>query len=151
MAFEDSRDEIEQVYSKMIDGLSPELQKNRYYQYFYNLLETGNNYCTFSSSQLVKTIDEEWIKAIEEAMPSLQQVIISPRKFIEEDRQIVNIAMARNISPESIQHLLAHSNMIDQVNEDGTVIPNRILNIYKEESYNTYENRFISTDRKSVV
>lgn len=145
MAFEDSRDEIEQVYSKMIDGLSPELQKNRYYQYFYNLLETGNNYCTFSSSQLVKTIDEEWIKAIEEAMPSLQQVILSPRKFIEEDRQIVNIAMARNISPESIQHLLAHSNMIDQVNEDGTVIPNRILNIYKEESYNTYENRFIST------
>ncbi|MDD2971686.1 MAG: DUF2357 domain-containing protein [Lachnospiraceae bacterium] len=129
----------------MIDNLSPELQKERYYQYFYNLLETGNNYCTFSSSRLVKNIDEEWVNALEEAIPHLQHVVMNPRKFIEEDRQVVNIAMARNISPESIQHLLAHSNMIDKVNEDGTVIPNRILNIYKEESFNTYENRFIST------
>lgn len=35
--------------------------------------------------------------------------------------------------------------MIDKVNADGTVVPNRILNVYKEESQNTYENRFIST------
>lgn len=35
--------------------------------------------------------------------------------------------------------------MIDKVNEDGTVIPNHLLNVYKEESLNTYENRFICT------
>ena len=145
MSFEDNKDTIENVYEEMIDNLSPELSENKYYQYFYNLLETGNNYCKFFSSKLVKNIDEEWVKAIEEALPALQTVVLNPRKFIEEDREVVNIAMARNISPESIQHLLQHSNMIDQVNEDGTVIPNRILNVFKEESYNTYENRFICT------
>ena len=145
MSFEDNKDTIENVYDEMIDNLSPELSENKYYQYFYNLLETGNNYCKFFSSKLVKNIDEEWVKAIEEALPALQTVVLNPRKFIEEDREVVNIAMARNISPESIQHLLQHSNMIDQVNEDGTVIPNRILNVFKEESYNTYENRFICT------
>jgi len=145
MSFEDNRDDIESVYGKLIDNLSPELAQDPYYRYFYNILETGNNYCKFFSSRLVKNIDEEWVAAIEEAMTSLQHVVLNPRKFIEEEREIVNIAMARQISPESIQHLLQHSNMIDKVNEDGTVIPNRILNVYKEESLNTYENRFICT------
>lgn len=145
MAFEDNKDTIETVYEQMINNLSPELQDNMQYKYFYNLLETGSNYCNFFSSHLVKSIDEEWVAAIEEAIPSLQAVVKNPRKFIEEEREVVNIAMARKISPESIQHLMQHSNMIDKINDDGTVIPNRILNVFKEESLNTYENRFVST------
>lgn len=145
MSFEDNKEKVETVYEKMIGNLPKELLEDSYYQYFYNLLETGNNYCSFINSRLVKSIDEEWVKAIEEALPALQTVVMNPRKFIEEEREVVNIAMARNISPESIQHLLQHSNMIDQLNDDGTVIPNRILNVFKEESYNTYENRFICT------
>ena len=145
MAFEDNKDTIETVYEQMINNLSPELQDNMQYKYFYNLLETGSNYCNFFSSHLVKSIDEEWVAAIEEAIPSLQTVVKNPRKFIEEEREVVNIAMARKISPESIQHLMQHSNMIDKINDDGTVIPNRILNVFKEESLNTYENRFVGT------
>jgi len=145
MSFEDNKDNVENVYDKMINNLSPELKEDEYYKYFYNILETGNNYCKFSNSRLIKNIDEEWVVAIEEALPSIQRVVLNPRKFIEEEREVVNIAMARQISPESIQHLLQHSNMIDKVNADGTVVPNRILNVYKEESLNTYENRFICT------
>lgn len=142
---EEQKDNMESVYEKLVKNLSPDLAQDRFYQYFMNLLETGSNYCNYYSSRMVKNIDEEWIRAIEEALPSLQHVVLNPRKFIEEDRQIVNVAMARNITPETIQHLLQHSNMIDKVNEDGTVVPNRLLNVYKEESYNTYENRFIAT------
>ena len=145
MASEENKDNIESVYDKLVGNLSGELPADRFYQYFYNLLETATSYCSYYSSRLVKNVDEEWVSAIEEALPDLQYVTLNPRKFIEEDRQIVNVAMARNITPESIQHLLSHSNMIDKVNEDGTVVPNRILNVYKEESFNTYENRFIAT------
>lgn len=145
MSFGNDRENIENVYEKMIGNVSDELAEDKYYQYFYNLLETGNNYCSFYNTKLVKDIDEEWVNAIEEAIPSLQRVVMNPRKFIEEEREVVNIAMARNISPESIQHLLQHSNMIDKINDDGTVIPNRILNVFKEESLNTYENRFVCT------
>ena len=145
MSFGNDRDNIENVYEKMIGNMPEELTQDKYYQYFYNLLETGNNYCSFFNTKLVKEIDEEWVNAIEEAMPSLQRVVTNPRKFIEEEREVVNIAMARNFSPESIQHLLQHSNMIDKINDDGTVIPNRILNVFKEESLNTYENRFVCT------
>lgn len=121
------------------------LDEDKFYQYFYNLLETGSSYCSFSNAKLVKSIDEEWVEAIEEAIPSLHHVITNPRKFIEEDREVVNVAMARNITTESIRHLIQHSNLIDEYREDGTVIPNRILNVYKEESINIYENRFICT------
>lgn len=145
MAFEDNRDAVESVYEKMIGSMPKELSEDKYYQYFYNLLETGVSYCKFYSSGLVKNIDEEWVNALEEAMPSLQRVVLNPRKFIEEEREVVNAAMARNTTPEAIRHLMQHSNLIDKVNPDGTVVPNRILNVFKEESLNTYENRFVYT------
>ncbi len=145
MSFENNRHAIERVYEKMIGNLSPELNDDKFYQYFYNVLETGQSYCNFYNTRLIKSIDEEWVAAIEEALPSLQKVVLNPRKFIEEERDIVNIAMARNTTPESIQHLMQHSNMIDKINDDGTVVPNHILSVFKEESLNTYENRFICT------
>jgi hypothetical protein len=121
------------------------MKDDKYYRYFYNLVDTGRNYADFSYVRLVKFVDEKWVNEIVEALPSLIKVVQNPRKYIEEDREIVNIAMARNISAESVRHLLAHSNYIDEYREDGTVIPNKILNVYKEESLNTYENRFICT------
>lgn len=145
MVYDEFSDDVKNTYAKMTDHRE-RYEDDKFYQYFYNLLETGANYADFSFVRLVKTVDERWVEAIEEALPSLQYVVLNPRKFIEEEREVVNIAIARNISTESVRHLLQHSNYIDEYNsEDGTVVPNRILNVYKEESLNTYENRFICT------
>lgn len=145
MVFEEQADLIKQSYRKMLKGDPEELKKDPYYNYFYNLVDTARNHADFSYVRLVKSVDERWVREIEAALPSLTYLVQNPRKYIEEEREVVNIAMARNISSESIRHLLAHSNFIDEYREDGTVIPNKILNVYKEESYNTYENRFICT------
>lgn len=145
MVYDDYSDDILKAYGKMTGQEEGNIKDDKYYKYLYNLLETGRNYVKYSYVRLVKEVDETWVNAIEEAMPSLQHVVINPRKFIEEEREVVNIAMARNITAESVRHLLAHSNYIDEYRKDGTVIPNKILNIYKEESLNTYENRFICT------
>lgn len=145
MVYDEYSDDVLNAYAKMTGKTEGNISDDPYYKYFYNLLETGRNYVRYSYVRLVKEVDETWVNAIEEAMPSIQHVVLNPRKFIEEDREVVNIAMARNITAESVRHLLAHSNYIDEYKEDGTVIPNKILNIYKEESLNTYENRFICT------
>lgn len=146
MANLENTDYVHETYLNMNrEEVQECLKEDRFYNYFYNLLENGSNYCKFSNAKLVKNIDEEWVSAIEEALPSLHYVIVNPRKFIEEDREVVNVAMARNITTESIRHLLQHSNLIDEYKEDGTVIPSRILNVYKEESINIYENRFVCT------
>lgn len=134
------------TYNNMNSFGGEKLDEDEFYNYYYNLLQNSMNYCNFTNIRLVKTVDEDWVNAIEEALPSLYYTVMNPRKFIEEEREIVNIAMARNITSESLRHLIQHSNMIDKFDEkDGTVIPNRILNVFKEESYNIYENRFICT------
>lgn len=146
MANVDSTGHVHKTYLNMNrEEVQEYLKDDKFYHYFYNLLENGSNYFKFSNSKLVKSIDKEWVEAIEEAIPSLHYVITNPRKFIEEEREIVNVAMARNITTESIRHLLQHSDLIDDYKEDGTVIPGRILNVFKEESINIYENRFICT------
>lgn len=134
------------TYSNMNEFGGKKLDTDEFYQYYYNLIENSMNYCNFTNVRLIKSIDEEWVNAIEEALPSLYYTVMNPRKFIEEQREVVNIAMARNITSESLIHLIQHSDMIDKFDEkDGSVVPNRILNIFKEESYNIYENRFICT------
>lgn len=145
MNLENRQDVVKSTYEKMRNQDLNQLESDEFYQYFYNLLDTGMNYCQFTNVQLVKDIEEDWIEAIEEALPALHECVMNPRKFIEEDREVVNIAMARNITTESIRHLTQHSDLIDKYEEDGTVIPNRILNVFKEESLNIYENRFICT------
>ena len=145
MVYDDYSDDVLNAYAKMTGKAEGDVTEDPYYKYFYNLLETGRNYVKYSYARLIKEVDETWVNAIEEALPSLQYVVMNPRKFIEEDREVVNIAMARNITAESVRHLLTHSNYIHEYRKDGTVIPNKILNVYKEESLNTYENRFICT------
>lgn len=145
MSSMEKKDVVQTTYEKMVSGFNPEVESDAFYQYFYNLLETGMNYCKFMNVKLIKSIDEEWVNEIEMALPSLYEVVMHPRKFIEEQREVVNIAMARNINSESVRHLIQHSNMIDKYDEEGNVVPNRILNVFKEESFNVYENRFVCT------
>lgn len=145
MSSMENRDVVQTTYEKMIKAYNPEVEEDAFYKYFYNLLETGMNYCKFMNVKLIKSIDEEWVNEIEAALPALYEVVMHPRKFIEEQREVVNIAMARNINAESVRHLIQHSDMIDKYDESGNVVPNRILNIFKEESYNVYENRFVCT------
>lgn len=143
--FDEETDVVQNIYEKMALSNSEATKDDAFYKYFYNLLDTSTNFCTFKYVRLIKSVEEDWIAAIEEALPSLHHVVMKPKKFIEEEREVVNIAMARNITNESLRHLTQHSDLIDKYEEDGTVIPNRILNIFKEESLNIYENRFICT------
>lgn len=131
----------EQYHNEFID----KIRDDRFYKYYYNLLETGMTYSRFQNRKLIKDVDEDWVEAIEKALPHLHIVVDNPRTFIEEHREIVNIASAKKFTPESIKHLSQHSEMIDRVMPDGSVEPNKVLDVQKEESYNTYENRFINT------
>ncbi|MDD4316518.1 MAG: hypothetical protein PHC84_05105, partial [Clostridia bacterium] len=55
------------------------------------------------------------------------------------------ISLARSISVESVKHLAQHTNLISSITKKGDVLPNKILNTSKEESFEVYENRFIYT------
>ncbi len=108
-------------------------------------IEGGHNEYTHFSRKLEKIIDIKWVDAIEECIIPLDTIIRNPRRFIVQEEEIVPIERAKKISSESIRHLAQHTNMINSVTKDGMVTPNRILNVFREESFDIYENRFIYT------
>lgn len=94
-----------------------------------------------------KTIkDTDWIEIIEETIPYLDNILRNPNRFIINEEEIVKIELARKITVDSIKHLSKHTNLIQDINKKtGDVRPSKILNINKEESYDTYENKVIYT------
>ena len=74
----------------------------------------------------------------------LDNILRNPNRFIVNDEEIVKIELARRITVDSIKHLAKNTNLIQSFDEvTGEVRPSKILNINKEECFNTYENRFI--------
>ncbi len=90
--------------------------------------------------------DYEWLEKIEETLPYLDNILRNPKRFIINEEEIVKVELARKVTVESVIHLTQHTNLIQDIDEkNGDVKPSKILNINKEESLDTYENRFIYT------
>lgn len=90
--------------------------------------------------------DIDWIEMMEETIPYLDNIFRAPNRFIINEEEIVKIERARRITVESIKNLSKNTNFIQEVDKKtGDVKPSKILNIDKEESYDTYENRLIYT------
>ena len=88
--------------------------------------------------------DTSWIDIMEDTIRYIDNILRNPNRFIVNEEDIVKIELARRVTVESIKHLARNTNLIqDYDKETGDVKPSKILNINKDESYNTYENRFI--------
>ena len=92
-----------------------------------------------------KVSDTSWIDMVEECIPYLDNIIRNPRRFIVQEENIVPIEKAKVVTEESIRHLAQNTNLIQEVHDDGTVIPLKLLNVYREETIDLYENRFIKS------
>lgn len=110
------------------------------------LLLSGEKTVSFNRKMIEKNIDSSWLTEIEKALPHLDTVIRNPRNTIKEVEEIVPIAMSRKITVESIKHLGQHTDLIQDIDKKtGKITPSKILNIHKEETLDTYENRFVNT------
>ena len=90
--------------------------------------------------------DDTWLVKMEETVKYLDNILRNPNRFIVNEEEIVKIELARRIIVDSIKHLSRNTNFIQDFNQKtGEVRPSKILNINKEETFNTYENRFIYT------
>src|SRR5574344_785390 len=88
----------------------------------------------------------EWLDMMEDTIVYLDNILRNPNRFIVNEEEIVKIELARRITVDSIKHLAKHTNYIQSIDpKTGDVRPSKILNINKEESYDTYENRVIYT------
>lgn len=94
----------------------------------------------------LNTGDDEWIDMVEFTIPYIEKAFEKQIKQIISEEEVVKIESIRKVSVESIKHLTKHVNYVEEYDpNNGDVIPNKILNIYKDETFITYENRFLYT------
>ena len=132
-------------YDEYLYYLSTLLKQEDFYTDFSDQIQQGKNSFQVSQRFQKQIFDESWIDTLEDCIVALDTIVRNPRKFIVVEEDIVDISLARSISVESVKHLAQHTNFISSVTKDGMVIPSKILNTSKEESYEIYENRFIYT------
>lgn len=91
-------------------------------------------------------VNFEWLDIMEESVQYLDNILRNPNRFIINEEDVVKIELARRVTVDSIKHLAKNTNLIQDIDKKtGDVKPSKILNINKEESFNTYENRFVYT------
>ena len=136
--------QIDSAYKAYYDNFVSMIESDEFYSYVMENIGAGTNKISFYQKKKDKKIDVRWIEQIENCIIELDTIIRNPRRFIVQEEEIVPIEKARRITNESVRHLAQHTNLIARVDGDR-VTPNEILNVYREESFDIYENRFIYT------
>ncbi len=130
------------VYAEMKDTLDGDYAR----EYLTSALadaDKGND--ELSGNAYNRVIDMEWVEMIESKLPYIEKAIEEQRKFIEEYKEVDRIDKVKQVGKDAVQHLTQHANLIMAIEEDGSVVPERLLNTHREDSFATYENRFLHT------
>ncbi len=134
------------IYEEIIFRINNLLKQDDLYPAYTEAISSGKNKFTVSQVFNKRNYSSDWIDILEDCIVALDTIVRNPRKFIVIEEDIVDISLARSISVESVKHLSQHTNLISNVDKrTGMVVPSKILNTSKEESFEIYENRFIYT------
>ncbi len=119
-------------------------RENEIYSDAQMLLGSADTEATLSKQDILKSIETDWVDAIEAVLPHLDVVIRNPGVAIEDVEEVLPVELSRHINDRSVKHLAQHTNLILDIKDDE-VIPQKILNVYRDETYLTYENKFVNT------
>lgn len=122
--------------------------------YFHNLnrdLFKGHNSYLRMRMKGSSFFNDEWISKIEDCIYELGQIVNNPLEVTATEGNLTPIELAKKINYESIQHLASHTQYIKDIDEEGNVVPAKILSQFHKEELHTYENRFIATFIRRLV
>ena len=136
--------DYEYVYRDTMEFIDIIVEEYDFYDDIINLIRSGDTEISIKKKKLTRTIDETWIRAIEDSLVALDTAIRKPSVYIEENEMVLPIELSRSINARSIQHLSQHTDYINKIDGD-TIIPSKILNVFHDETNKTYENKFVNT------
>ncbi len=136
---------INQLYNDFHDIIQ-HLDEDELFASLNKAMHASRNTFAVNKKLMQKAIDVSWVETIENGLLHLDNVIRNPRRTIKDVEEVVPIALSKKITVESVKHLAQHTDYIQSVDpRTGKITPSKILNVYKEESLETYENKFINT------
>lgn len=140
---------MSEVYRKWYEefrSLAENFEKDELFTSLSSLLHSSRNTFSVNRKLMEKAIDISWVEAIENGLVHVDNFLRNPRRTIEDVEEIVPIALSKKITVESVKHLAQHTDLIQNIDKKtGKITPSKILNVHKEESLMTYENKFVNT------
>lgn len=138
-------DTIKAIFQRFFDNFKHPESLDDSVKEFLNAIENGRNKTYQKVLTQVKVFEGSWITQVEEGMKSIDEIVRNPRNFIRDDEYIVPIELVRKTTRDSVKHLTMNTRYIKDVTESGDVIPEKLLNKFKEEDLAIYENRFVKS------
>ncbi len=111
----------------------------------FDIISSGRNKYLRLDRFESSAMDVSWIKQIEDCIDDLGDIVNNPKKTIQTLVEVVQVEKVKKIGVETVQHLSSHTQFIKTIDENGNVTPSKLLNIYNDDYYAIYENRFIAT------
>ena len=108
------------------------------------LVGSADTVASLKNNTVRRSIETEWIEKIEYAIPYLDAFIRNPGIAIQENEEILPVEVTKKVSEKSIRYLSQHTNHILKIEGDD-VTPSKLLNVFRDETYQTYENKFVNT------
>ena len=130
--------------SKVFSHLNQLAQESPAYDDAKMLVGSADTVASLKNNTVYRSIDTEWIEKIEYTIPYLDEFIRNPGIAIQEIEEVLPVEATKKISEKSIRYLAQHTNHILKI-ENGEVTPSKILNVFRDETFLTYENKFINT------
>ena len=105
-----------------------------------------NSAFEYKSNLIGNEMTFEWVDEIEIAIPYLDNIFRNPKVALIKEEEIVILEKAKKTSVATVKHLAKNTRFIDTIEEETRdVTPSKLLIERNEETFNTYENRFIYT------
>ncbi len=108
-----------------------------YPEFDYDSVHSLNLFSSFEDIDLHE-IDKE-VEQIEKVLPSMKRIFAKPIIHLIDEDEIVNVEAVRYINNRTISYASAHSELWDDVTEDGIKPLKLLTNSYKD-NYAIYEN-----------
>lgn len=115
--------------------------------FFSDILENMNDgtlTVEMKRKHLLRAMNEDWINAVEDTLDAIDAVIRKPSRFIEESEAVLPIELTKGVHSRSLQHLATHTQYLNK-GKNGKYTPTKLLNVFRDETLMTYENKFLNS------
>ncbi len=140
-----------QLYLSVSDKVKGILNDNEDAKEIFDALLCGKNTYLRLNRIESSSFDNSWIENIEQCLPDLGSIVNNPRMVTKTTEDLTPVELAKKTNATSVMHLASHTQYIKDIDENGDVIPNKILSIGSDDDLRTYENRFIATLIRRLV
>lgn len=139
----EKRHDLNEFHEAITESFDINIQEKAFPSYFFRSYFEGKRKFELQEITEYKKFDDSWIKAIELYFPSIYRITQDLKSTLRYQSEVVPVEKAKKVSKDSVVHLSSHSNFLRE--QEGEIVPLKILTSLAEIDYGIYENRFIMT------